>query len=125
MDKELLVQNIKKYCEMKGVNPTVACRESGAGRSFMTNLEVKGSIPSVEKVKYIADYLGVTTSELLGEPLPTGPAADKAQLQAAFWGGDQDLTQEEKDAMWNDVERFAAFLAQQKKQEKQQNDDTP
>lgn len=125
MDKELLVQNIKTYCELRGVKPTVACRDSGAGKDLINQIENKGSIPSVEKIQLLADYLGVTTSELLGEPLPAGPAADKAQLQAAFWGGDQDLTQEEKDAMWNDVERFAAFLAQQKKQEKQQNDDTP
>lgn len=124
MDAEKFVQNIKTICFQKGIKPTVACKESGVGGSFINDIE-RGRTPSVAKVQMLADYLGVTTSELLGEPLPTGPAADKAQLQAAFWGGDQDLTQEEKDAMWNDVERFAAFLAQQKKQEKQQNDDTP
>ena len=41
---------------------------------------------------------------------------------AAFWGGDQDLTEEDKKAMWADVKNFAAFVAQQKKQEKQRND---
>ena len=122
MDKEIFVQNIKKYCDLKGIKPTVACRESGAGKDLINQIETKGSVPSVEKVQMLADYLGVTTSELLGESLPAGPAAEKAQLQAAFWGGDKDLTQEEKDAMWDDVERFAAFLAQKKKQEKQKND---
>lgn len=33
----------------------------------MTNLESKGSLPSVEKVQLLAQYLGVTTSDLLGE----------------------------------------------------------
>lgn len=42
----------------------------------------------------------------------------KEDLQAAFWGGEKDLSQEELDAMWNDVERFAAFLAEKKRQEK-------
>ena len=43
-------------------------------------------------------------------------------LKAAFWGGDKDLSQEDLDAMWSDVKRFAAFIAQQKRQEKQQHD---
>lgn len=65
------MQNIKKYCALRDVKPTVACRESGVGTSFINNIE-KGSAPSVEKVQLLASYLGVTTSELLGEE--TGPA---------------------------------------------------
>lgn len=67
MDALDFVQNIKKFCELKGVKPTVACRESGVGTSFINNIEKRGSMPSVEKVQLLADYLGVTTSELLGE----------------------------------------------------------
>ena len=37
---------------------------------------------------------------------------------AAFWGGDKDLSPEDMDAMWQDVENFAAFVAQKKKEEK-------
>lgn len=70
MDKALFVENVKKYCAVRGVKPTVACRESGAGRSLLTNLEQNGSLPSVEKVQLLAQYLGVTTSELLGEAGP-------------------------------------------------------
>ena len=71
MDTELIVENVKKYCALRGVTPTPACRESRAGRSFIANL--KGSLPSVEKVYLLAQYLGVTTSELLGEKLPGTP----------------------------------------------------
>lgn len=45
----------------------MACRESGVGTSFINNIEKRGQVPSVEKVQLLADYLGVTTSELLGE----------------------------------------------------------
>ena len=69
MDKALFVENVKKLCAIRGIKPTVACRESGAGRSLLTNLEQNGSLPSVEKVQMLAQYLGVTTSELLGEPI--------------------------------------------------------
>ena len=37
LDKAVFVQNIKKYCAAKGVKPTVACRESGVGSSFINN----------------------------------------------------------------------------------------
>lgn len=67
MDKQLFVQNIKMYCQLRGVKPTVACRESGAGVNLINKLETRGSIPSVEKVQLLAQYLKVTTSELLGE----------------------------------------------------------
>ena len=60
------VQNIIRACERKGVKPTTACRESGAGERMLENIK-RGSIPSVEKVWQLAQYLDVTVSELLGE----------------------------------------------------------
>lgn len=75
MDKKNFVQTVKYYCEKKNVKPTVACREAGIGTSFINNIEARGQVPSVEKVQLLAQYLGVTTSELLGEvsgALPDG-----------------------------------------------------
>lgn len=87
MDKELFVQNVKYFSAGKGVAPTVACRESGVSTSFLTNIK-KGQTPSVEKVQQLAAYLGVTTSELLGENSPgdSGSAltAEDRTLLASF-----------------------------------------
>ena len=66
MDKEIFVENVKKYCELKGVKPTVACRESGVGTSFLPDIR-RGQTPSVGKVQMLARYLGCTVSDLLGE----------------------------------------------------------
>ena len=66
MDKTAFVQNIKDRCEKMGVRPTVACRESGVGTSFITDLN-KGTTPSVAKVEMLARYFGCTVSDLLGE----------------------------------------------------------
>lgn len=77
MNKQLFVQNVKFYCQQKGVKPTTACLESGAGKSLLSQIESRGSIPSVEKVQLLAQYLGVTVSELLGEDaseISQGPA---------------------------------------------------
>lgn len=70
MNKQLFVQNVKMYCKLRGIKPTIACAESGAGKSLLSQIETRGSIPSVEKVQLLAQYLKVTTSELLGEELP-------------------------------------------------------
>ncbi|MEJ5965588.1 LexA family protein [Flavonifractor porci] len=68
------MQNIKLYCDKKGIKPTVACKESGAGKDLINQIERRGSMPSIEKVQMLADYLGVTTSELLGEALGSSPS---------------------------------------------------
>ena len=71
MDRELFVQNIERYCALAGIKPTNACKESGVGSSFLTDIK-RGQTPSVAKVQQLAQYLGCTVSDLLGE---TGTAA--------------------------------------------------
>ena len=76
MNVDIFVQNVKSLCKLKGTTPTSACEASGAGRNFMDNIK-KGSIPSVAKVQMLAEYLGVTVSELLGEKIsPVGLPAN-------------------------------------------------
>ena len=66
MDSELFVQNVRKLCHARGELPTIVCKKAGVGSSFISDIN-RGRIPSVEKFQKLADYLGVTTSELLGE----------------------------------------------------------
>lgn len=80
MDRELFVQNIKERCRAKGVKPTVACRESGVGSSFINDLE-RGKTPSVSKVQLLAQYLGCTVSDLLGEAPAAAPENVKTAAQ--------------------------------------------
>lgn len=86
MDTQSFVQNIKYYCNLKGVKPTVACRESGVGNSFINNIE-RGQTPSVAKVQMLADYLGVTTSELLGETASSSPAGIRVPVLGTIPAG--------------------------------------
>lgn len=83
MNKNIFVQNVKKACEAKGVKLAVALRESGLDKSFINNIEARGSIPSVEKVQMLAAYLGVTTSELLGEEKEPTPVSEDGPNEAA------------------------------------------
>lgn len=88
MDQAVFVQNVRKYCGIRGVKPTVACEESGAGKNLLGQLAGRGTIPSVERVQLLAQYLGVTTSDLLGEAREASDAdalsAADAQVLAAY-----------------------------------------
>ena len=66
MNKEILILNIKKYCDRIGEKPTPACDAAGVGHSFLTDIK-RDKIPSVAKVADLAAYLGVSTSDLVGD----------------------------------------------------------
>lgn len=91
----------------------------GIERSTYAKYENGSSEPTFETLRRLAEYFGTSSDELMGfEKLTSPPLLDKEALKAAFWGGEKDLSQEELNDMWNDVERFAAFLAEKKRQEK-------
>lgn len=66
MDKDLLLANIETYCKAKKIKPTPACVEAGVGRTFVHEIK-RGQTPSVAKVAELAAYLGVSTSDLVGD----------------------------------------------------------
>lgn len=93
----------------------------GVGPSMVSAWRTKKSTSYMKRIPQIAAVLETTSEYLLTgekEEAVTPEPASKSAMMAAFWGGDKDLTQEDMDAMWADVENFAAFIAQKKKQEK-------
>lgn len=83
MDKDFFVQKVKFLCLQKGIKPTNACKESGVGGSFLSDIN-RGQVPSVAKVQMLAEYLGVTTSDLLGEKIsPVGLPANGREEEFA------------------------------------------
>ena len=104
----------------------------GVAQSTVGGWEAGKREPNYATTLKLANFFHVSVDYLLGQtdqkdmastqtPTPTtGPSSSRENLQAAFWGGEKDLSQEDLDDMWNDVERFAAFLAEKKKQEKKE-----
>ena len=102
----------------------------GVAQSTVGGWEAGKREPNYATTLKLANFFHVSVDYLLGQtdqkdmastqtPTPTtGPSSSRENLQAAFWGGEKDLSQEDLDDMWNDVERFAAFLAEKKRQEK-------
>lgn len=100
MQSDTFIQNVKKYCEAKGVKPTVACEESGAGRNLLGQLKSRGTVPSVDRVQLLAQYLGCTTSDLLGEKKQPAPERDELQDRI------EELNRQERE----EVLRFLDYL---------------
>ena len=102
----------------------------GVAQSTVGGWEAGKREPNYATTLKLANFFHVSVDYLLGQtdqkdmastqtPTPTtGPSSSRENLQAAFWGGEKDLSQEDLDDMWNDVERFAAFLAEKKRQKK-------
>lgn len=107
MDANVFVQNIKQLCEIKGVKPTNACKESGVGASFISDIN-RGQTPSVAKVQMLADYLGVTTSELLGETKkPTVQDDGLTEAEQALMDLFRQLTPDQQDMVIRMVQAAA------------------
>lgn len=84
MDTVKFVQNVKAYCALKGTTPTVACRESGAGKDLIGHLISRGTVPSVERVQLLAQYLECTVSDLLGEEKGEAATQTGSGLEGEF-----------------------------------------
>ena len=110
MDKDFFVQKVKLLCLQKGIKPTNACKESGVGSSFLSDIN-RGQVPSVAKVQMLADYLGVTTSELLGEALGNSSAGIRIPVLGTIPAGipleaiEDILDWEEIPAAWGSGDR--------------------
>ena len=71
-----LYENIKLYCTENGTNPSRLCTELGLSKSMMSDLKAgrKKSL-ATETLRKIADHLGVTVSDLLGEETKKEPVS--------------------------------------------------
>lgn len=80
MDKDIMISNIRKYCALRNVKTTAACVSAGVGKSFVSDID-RGINPSVAKVADLAAWLGVSSSDLIGD---AAMPADLAPLAAAW-----------------------------------------
>ena len=124
-----MANRIKALRQEMGIKQVELARAVSVSQAALSGYETGRYEPDFATLKKIAEYLHVSVDYLLGgikkDPAPTPTderQLDEGQIMAAFWGGDQDLTEEDKKAMWADVKNFAAFVAQKKRQERQRND---
>ncbi len=114
-----LYERIEALCARRRLTVTAMCKASGASRGSLTDLKMgrKQSL-SAETLQKIAAVLDVTVDALLspekekqsGEPR----TVTNEELRFALWGDAAHMD----DADLEDVMRYAAFVAQRKKEKK-------
>ena len=98
MNKELLIMNIRRYCEARGEKTTVACTAAGVGKNFVSNMS-RGQTPSVAAVADLAAYLGASTSDLIGD----ARQPEEAPELLACWA---ELNEEGREALLHVAQGF-------------------
>lgn len=111
MFKEIFI----RLCNEKGVTPSKACRDVNIAPATFSCWD-EHSVPRQATLLRIADYFGVTVDYLLGKEQEKKPSETEGleEIRVALFGGDTEVTPE----MWEEVKRFARYVAAQKKQEK-------
>lgn len=92
----------------------------GVAQSTVANWECGRREPNYETTRKLADFFQVTVDYLMGRSDdPRGGAVSDGALRAALWGGDVDLSEAEMDELWEDVQEYARYKAQQYKRRRQ------
>lgn len=104
--------NYTKLCKENGTSPTALAIELGFSNATATRWK-KGSIPNGSTLKKIADYFGITVSELLGETKKEPPVQDDSKEAALASLGDlvEDLNYEQVE----ELRKYAEYLISRKK----------
>lgn len=66
MDTKLFIANIAHYCRLKNEPVTTACTNAGVGKSFVNDIR-RGRSPRIAAVYDLAQYLGCSVSDLVGD----------------------------------------------------------
>lgn len=81
---------VEKECKKKKISQQKLLSDIGLAKSTLDNMK-KGSMPSVDKVSAIAEYLGVPIEYLLGRSEPLRPASESEWLSVLDQMSDEDL----------------------------------
>lgn len=110
----VLYDRIHALCDAKGVKDGTMCRESGVARSTFQELKMgRTESLSLKNLHKIADYFGVSISELTGEEQKEKPSTPEGDgLDAAFNAVLDQLTEQEL----ADVLQYAKFKVASRKE---------
>ena len=65
MNNQIIIERIEELCEIHGFSINQALKNANLDKSIVSNLR-KGSTPSVDKIKILADFFNVSTDYLIG-----------------------------------------------------------
>lgn len=92
------------------------CNEAGIWASVLSNLN-NGKVTSISlrTAQKLATALGVSVDTVYGRDKAAPPEVSDGDLKAAFFGGEQDLSPDESDALWQETKDYIEFRKKQMK----------
>lgn len=115
-NKKVMAQNIHYYMDLSGVRPKDVCDTLKIPMPTFSDWINAKTYPRIDKIEMLANYFGISKSDLV-EERSTSQSIEN-NIKAALWGGDKDLSQEDIDELWQDVQAYVAFKTQQRKKKK-------
>lgn len=115
--KRIFSQNLTRLLDRSGITQLDLANQMGVAPSTVSSWCNAEKMPRMDKVEWMAQFFGVPTSQLI-EPFQADDKRRSDTIKAALWGGDKDLTQDDIDALWADVESYIEFKTQQRKKKK-------
>ena len=120
------VERVKSICKERKIPFSRLEKDLGFGNGYINQLK-KGSFPD-DRLAKIASYLSVSVEYLLTgvetekAPPVNGERISKDELKAAFFQGEEGLSKEEQDALWDDAWEFYQFKLRHLKQKRNKNE---
>ncbi|EAC4638157.1 helix-turn-helix transcriptional regulator [Listeria monocytogenes] len=101
---------IKKLCSDRGMTISQLTSELNMGENSIYRWKTQK--PALEKLQQVADYFNVSIDYLLGREKETG------ELEAFFRLNTQDLNEEEKEQLQEELEEYMLFIKNKIKKRK-------
>jgi transcriptional regulator with XRE-family HTH domain len=117
-------ENLKTLRKRYHYSQTQLAEKIGVGRSAISMWEIGDREPDFETLEALADIFNVDMDFLTGRKAEKAPTEDGERkvtdedIKAAFWGGENDLSQEDIDALWEDARAYIEFKTSQKRGKK-------
>lgn len=119
------IDKINAILAEKGMTGAELLRMIGASTGTYSQWNTRLTKPSKRSLKKIADALEIDVRAITGDDdlLPELDVPEKhppsdTDIKAAFWGGDQDLSEQDIDELWEDARAYIQFKTEQKKKGK-------
>lgn len=111
-NRTIMAKNIRRHMEAAGVKPKDVCDALKIPMPTFSDWINAKTYPRIDKIERMAAYFGVSKSALVEEDTP---GAFVGEIVAGFWGGDQDLTEEDIQQIWVDTLDYMKFRTEQQR----------
>ena len=114
-NKEIMAKNIRRLMSDAGVKAKDVCDMLRIPMPTFSDWINAKTYPRIDKIEMMANYFGVQKADLVeAYPREEERKIDDSDLKFALWGDNDTISE----ADLEDVRRYAAFIAERKKEKK-------